>query len=167
MSNVQLQVHPLGRLLSRASRLLDTRIIEDFSDHDMGPGQLYSLLALYDEEGLCQRDICETYGLDKAAVGRALKKLEDKDFVERRSDPEDRRIKRVYLSEKAKSFRSECFDRLKTIEEDLMDVLTPHEENIFRRVIQKMCEALECDSGEDKGGISGNESNTRSSEGNK
>lgn len=136
----------IGRKLSKASRLLNKRIIEDFSDYDIGIGQLFALLALYDEEGRCQNEICEIYNLNKAAVGRSLKKLEKKGFIERKPAPEDKRIKRVYLQEKGRSFRSKCMQCLENIEKEISSDISPKELEIFNKVIEKTCEALKCDS---------------------
>lgn len=147
-------INSMGRLLSKASRLLDNRIMKEFSDYNIGGGQLYSMLAVYEEEGMCQKDICEIYDLNKAAVGRSLKKLENKGFIERKPDPEDERRKRVYIGEKGQSFRPECMKRMRKIEEDLRVVLTPEEIDIFKEAIEKICKTLE--EGCEGGRVSGN-----------
>lgn len=159
MREDRLEINSVGRLLSRASRSLNSRIMGEFSDCGIGVGQLYSLLALYDNEGICQNDICDIYSLDRSAVGRSLKKLEDKGFIERRPDPEDNRRKRVYLREKGKDFRSECMKRLKSMENDIRGVLTPKETKVFVNAIEKICKALECGAVDDKSELAGEDFN--------
>ena len=50
------------------------------------------------EEGVSQEELTRRIRIDKSATARALQSLEKKGFIERREDPEDRRVKRVYLT---------------------------------------------------------------------
>lgn len=148
MVEAQEDYHFIGRLLFRASRLLSNMVTEEFSDFKIGKGQVFSLLAIYDNEGLCQKDICEDYNLDKAAVGRSLKKLESKNFIKRVTDPDDKRRKRVFLAEKGKNFRPECMRRLRNIENNIRGALGREETENFKIAIKKICDSLEgCSAG--------------------
>jgi len=57
------------------------------------------LLRLFDCEGASQEDLSRTLQTDKSAVARTLKLLEQKGFICREKDAEDRRIKRIRLTE--------------------------------------------------------------------
>ena len=52
------------------------------------------------KEPPCARDIETAFGLSHATVSGILSRLEAKGFIEQRPDPDDRRIKRIYLMEK-------------------------------------------------------------------
>ena len=76
-------------------------------NEDLQPLQLSSaegnilLHLLTTEEILRQEDLVEELEITKPAVSRALNSLEKKGFVQRKKDPKDRRVSRVYLTKKA------------------------------------------------------------------
>lgn len=62
---------------------------------------------LTQKDGLRQEDLVEELDISRPAVSRALESLQKKDFIQRIRDREDRRVRRVYLTEKARSVGSE------------------------------------------------------------
>lgn len=56
----------------------------------------------------CPRDIENEFHLSHPTVSGLLSRLEQKDFIELRPDPNDRRVKRIYVLPKGK----ECHDRM-------------------------------------------------------
>lgn len=70
------------------------------------------LLRIYDNEGCRQEDLVEMLFIDKAFVTRVVKSLEERNFIYREKDTSDRRIKRIYLTEFAKSQKRGLFHAL-------------------------------------------------------
>lgn len=69
---------------------------------DLGSAEGNVLLHLLTSgEVLRQEDLAEQLEISKPAISRALTSLEQKGYVERRTDRQDRRVRRVFLSEKA------------------------------------------------------------------
>lgn len=60
------------------------------------------------KEPPCPRDIEETFQLSHPTVSGLLARLEKKDFIELRPDPDDRRCKRIYILPKG----SECHEKM-------------------------------------------------------
>jgi DNA-binding MarR family transcriptional regulator len=52
------------------------------------------------EEGIAQTELAKVLDLGKVALGGLIDRLEEGGFVERRADPQDRRINRVHLTSK-------------------------------------------------------------------
>lgn len=123
---------------------------------------MYSLLALYESDGLSQQEICNIYNLDEAAVGRCLKKLEDKDFISREPDPEDRRFKRAYLEARGENFRLECMERLENIENTLVSSLDEKEIKNLEESLKKICGSIEGNRKGEKSQESNGEKSSRS-----
>lgn len=73
----------------------------------MGAGRFSYLFILYINEGVTQQDIAYRLQADKAAVARTLVQLEIQGFVERRSDPSDGRVTRVYLTDKSRAMQAD------------------------------------------------------------
>lgn len=62
-------------------------------------GQPFMLRILWAEEGLTQVEVARRLHRTPATITNMLQRLEKTGFVERRSDPQDQRISRVYLTE--------------------------------------------------------------------
>ena len=85
---------------------LSTRFVGDeMSRMGFGPGQFFLLSALYDEEGLSQDELSRRVGVDKSNTSRAIAKLEKYGLIRRERDPDNHRIKKVFLEPKAHEAR--------------------------------------------------------------
>lgn len=65
------------------------------------------LFMLYHTNGTSQDELSKLTYLDKATVSRGIKSLEEKDYVFRVKDKVDKRVKSVYLTEKAYEKRNQ------------------------------------------------------------
>lgn len=74
---------------------------------------------LYEQDGRTQDEMAEAYTVDRAATTRSLQGLEKKGLVRREVDTFDRRIRRVYLTEKAMQYRT----AIRRMADDLADAL--------------------------------------------
>ena len=86
----------VGRQLSRL--LLERMEFEEFLPQSTHMGLLADLMT---NDGLRQQDLAISTIKDKGTVARGLKQLETAGMITREVDPEDRRQKRIYLTEKA------------------------------------------------------------------
>lgn len=81
--------------------------------------KLTSSDVLYEQDGRTQDEMAEAYTVDRAATTRSLQGLEKKGLVRREVDTFDRRIRRVYLTEKAMQYRA----AIRRMADDLADAL--------------------------------------------
>lgn len=56
------------------------------------------LAELRERDGLTQTEIADLVMMEKAPLGRVIDRMEEQGLVERRPDPADRRVRRVYLT---------------------------------------------------------------------
>ena len=63
--------------------------------------QWRAMKRLHVTEGLTQSELSELLELEPIAVGRVIDRLQQSEFVERRSDPRDRRCWRLFLTSRA------------------------------------------------------------------
>lgn len=89
-----------GFLIHDVARLM--RVAFDRRGRELGltRSQWWVLTALYAKEGVTQSELAAFMELEKATLGRLLDRLEEKEWIERRPDRIDRRIKRVYLTDR-------------------------------------------------------------------
>ena len=93
--------------------------------------QWRALKATSRQEGLSQAELAEHLDMEAIPVGRVIDRLEKTAFVERRSDPADRRRWRLYLTPKAYAVVGEMEviatdlreDALRGVERDDLDAL--------------------------------------------
>lgn len=87
---------------------LSTRFVgNEMSRMGFGPGQFFLLSELYSQEGLSQDELSQRVGVDKSNTSRALAKLEKVGLIQRKSDPKNHKVKKVYLKPKAHNVRNE------------------------------------------------------------
>jgi DNA-binding MarR family transcriptional regulator len=100
-------------------------IVERCHRLDLTYAEFAMLMQLYEQEGQSQEEVAQCLYLDKAAVTRISKLLEEKNILYREKDDKDRRIKRFYLTEFGHSQREFLEGVLKCwidyMAEDMMD----------------------------------------------
>ena len=93
-------------------------------------GHIMGFLA-HRKEPPCPRDIENEFHLSHPTVSGLLSRLEQKDFVELRTDENDRRIKRIYILPKG----TECHQRMHRVitdnEAKILEGFTPEEQEQF------------------------------------
>lgn len=90
----------------------------------------------------CARDIEEAFQLSHPTVSGILSRLEQKDFIELRSDPADRRCKRIYIRPKGLELDEMMHQTIRSIEEQIVQGFTEEEKaqfaSLLRRAIDNM-----------------------------
>ncbi|QGQ46071.1 MarR family transcriptional regulator [Metabacillus sediminilitoris] len=96
----------IGRWISLLHRYGNVYINEQLKEYNLGAGQYQFLAVLYQNEGLSQDEIACFLKMDKGTAARAIAKLEKEGYVERKVFSVDKRIKKLYLTDKAYAFES-------------------------------------------------------------
>ena len=100
----RIDVHPdqpRGRLLymiHELSRLINTGFDQAMAAHRLTHSQWWALLHIYENEGTTQSDLANLMQMGRASAGKLLERMEAKNWIERRPDPADNRVRRVYLA---------------------------------------------------------------------
>jgi DNA-binding MarR family transcriptional regulator len=93
--------------VSLITRLLRKRFDERARDLALSDGETLTrpqwrmLGAIHLQEGATQREIAERLEIGPVAAGQTIDRLEEARWVERRADPADRRVKRLYVTDAA------------------------------------------------------------------
>src|ERR671935_2938883 len=88
----------LAFLLSDAARLLRTCADQEARRFGMTRAQWGVLFRLQRAEGLKQSELADLLEVQPITLTRLIDRLHDNGLIERRSDPDDRRVKRLYLT---------------------------------------------------------------------
>jgi DNA-binding MarR family transcriptional regulator len=152
-----------GFILNDVARLL--RKVYDRRVRELGltRAQWWVLTHLYRVDGVTQAELAEILEIERPTLGRLLDRLEAKGWVRREPDADDRRAKRVFLTEAvqapmqtmravAASVRSDALSGLSATEQDrFVDALLKIKGNLL---------GLE-DGGSNNGGNRGRRRRTR------
>ena len=89
-----------GFLLHDVSRLMRTVFDRRGREIGLTRSQWWVLTMLYAKEGVTQSELADFMDLEKPTLGRLLDRMQEKEWIERRPDSFDRRVNRLYLTEK-------------------------------------------------------------------
>ncbi|MFA0015581.1 MarR family transcriptional regulator [Vibrio lentus] len=101
-----------------------------------------TLMCLWEEEGVTQRDIAAKSKVENSTTTRTLDKLEKLELVERRADPHSRRSFRIYLTEKGKALEEVLIPIPVRLNEELMATLDAQEQQQMIGLLKKMVAAV-------------------------
>lgn len=117
----------IGRYISYLHRLGASFLSKEYNQYEIGFGQYQFLLRLYLRDGISHEDLTEQVCVDKATTTRAIKRLEEKGFVEVMTNEKDKRKYNIYLTKKALDQKEEILDISKKWEKQLTDGLKQDE----------------------------------------
>lgn len=101
----------LGFLLADVSRLIRLRFDARAREIGLTRAQWRVLTQLRRREGINQTALAEIIEIEPISLGRHIDRLVEKNFVERRPDPRDRRAWRLFLTPEAQP----VMDRLRVL----------------------------------------------------
>ena len=98
---------------------------------------------IYSHGNCSQDDVSVSLKTDKTTVGKALVSLENKDCVKRIQDQDDKRIKRLSLTETGREKVAELVDIHNNWLREIMTCLNPEEQKQFENYCERLLAAAE------------------------
>lgn len=90
------------REIGMIARALDSISNIEFKDLDLTRGQYLYLVRIYENPGIIQEKLAEMIKVDRTTVARAIKKLEMQGFIQKLPDEQNKKIKKLFPTEKGK-----------------------------------------------------------------
>ena len=125
----------LVRILHRCTRQTMDSAMENM-DLTAAQGPVMAYLA-HAKQPPCPRDLEAEFHLTHPTVSGILSRLEQKGFIELRTDPEDRRCKRIFVLEKGWQCHEVMHQTIQENECRIVDGFTPEEQEIFADLLQR------------------------------
>lgn len=107
----------IGFLIHDVARLLRKRFEQRGSEFGLSAAQWRLLVRLVKDEGVAQARLAELLEIEPISVSRLLDRMEDGGWVERRQGVEDRRVRMVFPTPKAR----EAFSSVKSMAATVFD----------------------------------------------
>jgi DNA-binding MarR family transcriptional regulator len=90
------------REIGMIDRALDSIANIEFKKVDLARGQYLYLVRIYEHPGIISEQLSNLIKVDRTTIARAVKKLEANGLIERRRDPDNKKIKHLYVTAKGK-----------------------------------------------------------------
>ncbi len=101
-------------------------------------GQEMVLLQLWLEEGIPQSQLAACMEVEPPTATKMLQRMERAGLIDRRPDPEDARVSRVYLTERGRSLEQPVLDVWRQLEAQSVAGLSPTELALLRRLLMQV-----------------------------
>lgn len=90
------------REIGMIARALDSISNIEFKEYDLTKGQYLYLVRICENPGIIQEKLAEMIKVDRTTAARAIKKLESNGMIEKREDLQNKKIKKLFPTEKGK-----------------------------------------------------------------
>jgi DNA-binding MarR family transcriptional regulator len=92
----------LGYQVNHLARLMALALRDRIAPYGVAPGQFAQLLALYEEDGITQAELCDRVRIEQPTMANTLQRMERDGLVRRAPDPNDGRRALISLTDRAR-----------------------------------------------------------------
>lgn len=133
-----------GRLIGSVYRQWRRQVDLSFKEQGLSDATRMPLVVLYaKEESMLQKELAKALHLETSSLVRVLDQLRAMELVDWASDPQDRRTKRIALTEQGRAAAARIVDKSLEIEHQILADLTPEELAITRATLEKIARRFE------------------------
>ncbi|MFQ6608514.1 MAG: MarR family winged helix-turn-helix transcriptional regulator [Fidelibacterota bacterium] len=130
-----------GFLVVRTARTMKKALDAKLSQYGLTTSQHTVLSTLAKEDGLSLSEVGKRVFLDKPAITGLADRLEKDNLVERRRTTTDRRVIRLFLTEKGSNLLQSLDEIATTVDQQLVKPLSPEELETFRHTLNQIWNA--------------------------
>ena len=106
-------------------------------------GTWFTLALLAREDGMSQGELSQRFDIDPSRVTRLTKRLEREGLLRKKRDRGDKRVVRMYLTDKGRGLIEDLSDRRERFDHRVGAVLSPEELKELRRMLGALAESAE------------------------
>ena len=127
-----------GYLVNNLARLLVELLRNRIAPLGIVPGQFPALLALWEKDGLTQKELLATLDIEQATLANTLTRMERDGLLTRKEHPADARARTIHLTEKGRSIRDAAHQAALQINQDVLADLSKEETQAFLSYMQRV-----------------------------
>ena len=144
---------PIGKLIMMISRGHTTYVNRHIEDLNINATQLHLLFEISHQSDINQEKIAERCNINKGAVARSIKKLEEKGLVKREIDEKNRRQNKVSLTQTGEETLEKSIKILNGWEDEVILDESYMEKELLQKVLKEIAiKTMELNKGECRNG---------------
>jgi DNA-binding MarR family transcriptional regulator len=132
----------LGYLLHDVSRMRRTAFDQLMKPLGITRAQWWVIAYLSRHDGMAQTELADKLDVGKASLGSLLDRLEATAFIERRPDPSDRRVKRIFLAPPALQVLEQLAEMEATFNREILKELSEDDRRELIRMLSSIKSSL-------------------------
>ncbi len=138
MEPERLEERTIGQLLSQIFRLGEDRMRVKMGRIGLHRAQGFAMHHLLHHDGITQTQLAKAVHITPATATSMLRRMERDGWIERRDDPDDQRVSRVFVTRKAEALHEEAMASLRAVEVELEGSLSGEERLELKRLLLKI-----------------------------
>lgn len=131
-----------GYLTNHLARLFAHALHERIRPLGLAPAQFMTLLELWAEDGLTQRELVERLDVEQATMANTLARMVRDGLVVRRPHPEDGRAQQVWLTEQARALEGPATAAARAVNRQALEGLSTDEQRQLLHLLGRAIESL-------------------------
>ncbi len=130
----------IGPWIGKTIKIVDYHMHEAMARHglDLSKEQMIVLKKLTERDGLNQNELAFLTYRDKSSLARLLSKMEQKNYIFRKQNSEDKRINEVFLTDTGKSIYQKTRPVIKEIIDTMEQDITQEEKKLVIGILKKV-----------------------------
>ena len=132
----------VGYALAQACKAHRYAVDEVLRSEGLRVGQEMLMLQLWADEGITQSQLVERLCVEPPTVTKMLQRMEGEGLIERRADPEDARVLRVFVTDHGRALEEKVAAQWAIVEERVTLGLTNEERLLLRRLLVQVRQNL-------------------------
>ena len=124
-----------GFLINNLAHTMHVDLDRRLKVHGVTLSQWRILLHLWRREGRSQVELQEQLGLERATITGLLQRMTSQGWVQRRTDPHDRRMQRVFLTERGRALEPIANSLVEEVNTEALEGFSADEREFFMRLL--------------------------------
>lgn len=134
-----------GYLANHLARLFAQGLAARIKPLGIVPGQFPALLALWEEDGLTQKELIARLDLEQATIANTLSRMERDGLIRRTPHPSDARAQQIWLTPASRAIRQAAQDAAMSQNNLALSDLSPAEQKQFIDLMDRVITAMQSD----------------------
>ncbi|MHC9533043.1 MarR family winged helix-turn-helix transcriptional regulator [Dellaglioa sp. L3N] len=133
--------HEVEKLTTIYNRMIRLRINDAVKEYKLSESNFFYVLLVCESPGVSQDKLIQNIYRDHSIVTRAISKLIENGWIEKKRSSIDRRQTELYPTLKAIDNYQAIFDRITAVNEESVSALSEEETNQFKHILEKVTQS--------------------------
>ncbi len=129
-----------GHAIRRLHQISVGIFLQEVGDLGVTPVQYAALQRVHNQPGIDQRTLASGIALDTSTTGGVVDRLEARGWMERRTAPEDRRARQLFLTAEGEAALAATVPAMLRTQEHILAPLAPDQRKTFMRLLSLLVE---------------------------